>query len=168
MKTFVKFVFLLGLVFLAFTNLSFGQKLQLADILTVYKLDSISLKAFCEGRQFELVKVTEDNWIFSYTFQSKTDKKISLIRTFPKDHSDQIFLYYYFDDKKDYKNLKDSLKSNGFEKFRSYNIFPENPSMSDYREGFVTENLELELSTSNVESKHRALLLFKRSNFNKQ
>src|SRR6478672_11894403 len=97
-----------------FANLSYGQKLKFADVLTAYKLDSSSLKTFCSERQFELTNVKEDNWIFSFTFQSTLDKSISFIRTFPKDQSDKVYLYYYFDDKDDYKEFKDSIQRKGF------------------------------------------------------
>lgn len=142
----------------------FGQKLQLDDILTSYKLDSISLKSFSKEKQFDLTKITEDNWIFSYNFQSTSDKKISFARTFPKDRSDNIYLYYYFDDKKDYQNFKDSLKSKGFKKSESYNIFPKNVRTGDFRESYTNDTLKLELSTSNFEKTKWALLLSKKSN----
>ena len=164
MRPYNKAKFILGFIFLLSATLSFAQKLQLKDILIAYKLDSISLKTFCNEKQFELVDIKEDNWIFSYTFQSRTDKKISFIRTFPKDQSDKVFLYYYFDDKKDYKIFKDSLNIEGFEKLRSYEMFPNNPNMSDYREGFVTDNLELELCTTNLGKSRRTVLLYKRRN----
>jgi hypothetical protein len=154
-----------GICFLLFINSSFGQKLSLDEILTAYKLDSVSLRTFCNEKHFELTKVKEDNWIFSYTYQSTIDKKVSFIRTFPKDQSDKVFLYYYFDERKDYKNFKDSLKIKGFDKSKSYEMFPNNQNMSDYRERYITDNLELELCTTNFGGNRRTLLLYKRVNF---
>jgi hypothetical protein len=163
MKIKYKKVLIIFLVF--FSTSSFGQKLSLDDLLTIYKLDSISLKTFCSERHFELLRQKEDNWIFSFTYQSTLDKNISFIRTYPKDQSDKVFLYYYFDEKKEYKNLKDSLKAKGFDNVKSYDMYPDDPNRSDYRERFVTESLEVELSTTNKSFNRRTLLLYKRINF---
>ena len=165
MKSIIRQSLLFGVCFLLFISTSFGQKLSLDEILTAYKLDSISLKTFCNEKHFELINTKEDNWIFSYTYQSTIDKKISFIRTYPKDQSDKVFLYYHFDEKKEYKNFKDSLKTKGFDKSKSYEMFPNNQNMSDYRERYVTDNLELELSTTTIGRNRRTLLLYKRINF---
>jgi hypothetical protein len=156
----------LGVCFLSIFNSSFGQKLSIDDLLNVYKLDSISLKTFCRERDFELVRIKEDNWMLSYEYQSATDKKISFHKTFPKDQSGDVTLYYYFDENKDYKYFKDSLKTKGFKEFGSHELFPPNDkNLSDYRERYVTPELEISLSTTNVGPNKRALLLYKRLNF---
>ena len=155
----------IGLILSLAINLSYGQKLNLGEILTMYNLDSTSLIPFCKNRQFELVSIKEDNWGYTYSFHSITDKKISFIRTFSKKHSYEKGVFYYYDDKKDYKSFKDSLKMNGFEKFRTYEMFPDSPNGSEFREGFGTDSLELELSTSSRTGPKRCLLLYKRVNF---
>lgn len=65
------------------------------------------------------------------------------------------------------ENFKDSLKTKGFDKSESHEMFPDIQNMSDYRERYVIGNLELELSTTNVGGNRRALLLYKRRNFKK-
>jgi hypothetical protein len=162
-KNTCKFIF--GFAFLVLANISNGQKLQLDDILTAYRLDSAALKAFCREKQFDWLVIEENNWMVSHIFQSATDRKIKFIRTFPKDQSDKIFLYYYYDDKKEYKGFKDSLKVKGFAKRGSHEMLPDVQNYTDQRERYVTDKLELELSTSNFAGRRsRTLLLYKRIN----
>jgi hypothetical protein len=142
-----------------------AQGLKLTELLKIYSLDSLSLKEFCRIKQFDHLRITEDSWIYSYNFQSSVNGKISFIKTFPKDHSDQFFLYYYFNEKQDFKDFKDSLKVNGFKKLRSYNMFPQRTPLYDLRETYITKTLELELSMSNVDNTKYTLLLYKRVNY---
>lgn len=167
MKSTNRPILLFWFCFLFFINSSFAQKLSLDEILTAYQLDSVALSTFCKERKFELTGIKEDNWIFTYKYQSALDKKISFIRTFPKDQSDKIFLYYYFDEKKEYKNFKDSLSKKGFEKSKSYEMFPDSQNFSTYRERYLTADLQLELSTTNIGANKRALLLSRKFIVNK-
>jgi len=164
MKSFIKHKLTNVIIFSFIASCSFGQKFNLDDLLIVYKLDSNSLYTFSTERHFDLVHINEDNWIISFTYQSNIDSNISFIRTFPKDHSDKVFLYYYFNDEVDYKAFKDSLKVKKFHSLRNYEMFPNSPNMSDYREGYVKRNLELELSKTNYGKRRRSLLLYKRVN----
>jgi hypothetical protein len=96
------------------SHFTYGQKLVMNDIFEMYSLDSISLKKSCADKNFSLVNISEDHWIFNYNFRSNSDKKISFGRTFPKDTAANKFASYHFDSFKDYKDLKKEIKRSGF------------------------------------------------------
>ncbi|KAA2245527.1 hypothetical protein F0L74_06090 [Chitinophaga agrisoli] len=84
------------------------------DIFDMYPLDSISLKKACNDKDFSLVNIQEDHWIFSYTFRSNNKKEISFLRTFPKDTTASKHLQYHFLSYKSYNKLRKQIRENGF------------------------------------------------------
>ncbi len=96
------------------SHFTYGQKLGMNDIFEMYSLDSITLKKSCADRNFSLVHISEDNWIFSYNFRSNNDEKVSFSKTFPKDTAANKFANYQFYSYKDYRELKKEIKRIGF------------------------------------------------------
>jgi hypothetical protein len=150
-----------GICFLLFTKSAVAQKLSLEEVLTAYTLDSIALNQFCTQKNFVLTKVKEDKWIFSYTYHAIPDKKISFIKTFPKDSTARTYLYYYFEEKKDYKSFKDALKAKGFRNAGGYETLP-GTQYSDYRERYTTAQFQIELASPDMGDTKRVLLLHKK------
>jgi hypothetical protein len=148
-----------AIVFLLLANASFSQKFSMDDIMTVYAMDSMALQAFCTEKQFVRARVEEDQYKVSHYYKSTADKAISFIRTFPKRDPEAIHLYYYFANRKDYHNYKDSVKLYGFKKFREFDF------MGGHREGYGTDKLELEFATSNTAKRNWTIMLYKRVNF---
>ena len=139
----------------------FCQELSLEDLLTVYRLDSTALHSFCTDRKFELVNITEDKWIFVYTYQGATDKKASFIRTFPKDQSANVHLQYYYNDNKAYRKFIQDLKDEGFNQKEGLATNPEIQNNYDYRERFWSDSLEVELRRTSTGKTRRVLLVHK-------
>lgn len=105
------------LILLALTivisHFTYGQKLGMNDIFEMYSLDSISLKKSCADRNFGLVNISEDNWIFSYNFRNN-DEKVAFSKTFTKDTAANKFANYQFYSYKDYKELRKEIRRTGF------------------------------------------------------
>ena len=137
----------------------FAQKLSLEDIFKAYTLDSLALKSFCADKQFHLEKTDEDHWINSYTFRSDGDKSISFIRTFPKDQSGAIFLYYYFNSKDDYKSFRKAAEGNGFTLEKQFEVMLPGSKKRDYRERFGSSHMQMDLSTTDIGENRYVLLL---------
>jgi hypothetical protein len=140
----------------------FAQKLSLDDIFKAYILDSLALKSFCADKQFTIEKVSEDNWINSYTFRSAVNKNISFVRTYPKDQSADIFLFYYFDSRDDYKDFRKAAESKGFTLEKEYEVMPPGSNKSDYRERFGNSHMQLDLCTTNIGQNKYILILFRK------
>jgi|SRR5688572_1709822 len=117
----IRFILYLSILF-SNASYSFGQTLSLDDIFKIYALDSIALKQFCAEKNFELVFIDEDDWAFEYSFQSKSDEKIFVYRTFPKDGSAGPFVRYYFNNQHEYENFEKLIKARDFDriKYKSY------------------------------------------------
>jgi hypothetical protein len=90
-----------------------AQSLQLADIYTVYTLDSLTLQRFATFKNFELKKVENYGGGMSYDFNSLDDSTVTFVRWFAKsDRYDRgIFL---FNNDQYWRAIKDSLKADGF------------------------------------------------------
>jgi hypothetical protein len=151
-----------GLPLLLLSITCSAQKLELNDIIKIYTLDSLSLKTFSLEKKFRLDSVGEDHWINSYRFRSVTDPAISFIHTYPKDQSGEVFLYYYFDSKDDYKNFAKQVEKNGFEYIKYYELMPPGSKNKDLRERYDKGRLELELCKTNFGPYKYALLLYRK------
>lgn len=136
-----------------------AQKLNLNDLIKAYTLDSLSLKNFCNGKQFRLEKISEDHWIHSYTFRSIQNDTISFIRTFPKSKAPYVFLYYYFNSDDDYLTFRNEALKAGFKLNKRYDLMRGKSVASDVRERFNKGTLQLELSTNNFDKTRHVLLL---------
>lgn len=154
----LKFVISLTFILLCFH--SNAQKLKMGDLLKAYSLDSISLKKFLNEKNFHPgTAPDEDDYRVGYTYYADTVANVSIDRTFPKLNKRLVFLYYHFSDQAEYKDLKKSIKANGFKYIRSYKAFPDVPAISDFREQFSNDNLKIELSSSRLGRDKKFVLL---------
>jgi hypothetical protein len=117
------------------SHFSYGQTLNLDDIINVRTMDSIELRTFCSERGFKIKEKKEDNWIYSHSYFSQTDNSIWFLRTFPKDTTGNKFVYYYYADNKTQGEFKRQMKDKGF-KFKRTDT-------KDYRGNKFTHNIYL-------------------------
>jgi hypothetical protein len=132
------------------TSTTHGQYLQFDDMLKIHSLDSISLKQFCADKGHDLKKVTGTNYSVSYTFQSKKKRSSYFTRTFPRDTSRQVQLYYYLNNAKAYRELKSSARAAGFVFSKKYALPARYPDMQNEVERYIKDALELDFEISNV------------------
>jgi len=135
-----------------------AQGLQFNDLIKAYSLDSISLKEFCTTLSYGITKIKVDNWNYTYMFQSNTDKKLQLVRTFPKDKSISVILYYYFNKFKEYKSIKSDLMSNGYTSLKVMNV----NSIQATAESYMKDQIQIEIITSSTGPSRYTLLIHRK------
>lgn len=91
-------------------------------------------------------------------FQSNTDKKLQLVRTFPKDKSISVILYYYFNKFKEYKSIKSDLMSNGYTSLKVMNV----NSIQATAESYMKDQIQIEIITSSTGPSRYTLLIHRK------
>lgn len=123
------------LTLILLNHFSFGQVLDLSDIMKVRTMDSVELRTFCSERGFRVKEKKEDNWIYSHSHFSPNYNSVWFIRTFPKDTAGMRFVYYYFTDNETRNEFKKQIKDSGFKFNRTYS--------KDYGGNKFTHNIYL-------------------------
>jgi hypothetical protein len=146
------------MIFLLFKAVNcFGQDGTLEDVLKFQSLDSVALKEFALQKNFALLYKKEDNWIYSFNFRSNADKDILFERTVPK-NSSGYKLYYHFNKRASYKELKKAMSKNGYVLKKSFETSQNAQLYSNYRERYVKDSLVLELCTTDYGAYYTLLI----------
>lgn len=141
---------LLFLILFIITSAAHGQYLRFDEVLQVQAMDSTALKQLCAQKQYDLVKVTENNYVFSYNFRCHDRKSVSFTKAFPKDPSADTYVFYYLSSGREFRKLKDAAKAAGFTLSDKYAMPARYPDMQGKKELYTKDGLELEFGISNV------------------
>ena len=141
---------LLSLVLLVVISSARGQYLSFDELSKIHTLDSVSLKQYCEEKKYVLKKVTTTKYSVSYSYRSADKKSVSFTRSFPNDPPGHVYVYYYLNNAKAYREIKTSAKAAGFTFDKKYAMPAASPDMQNEMERYVKDDVELEFEISNV------------------